>query len=158
MNPEVKTVYLSVSEGTRIQSDSLEDALIAHPEIKTVVLFWAWTQDLYTSNASVFEGYVSVNTIDEEYCFFGNREKALQFASRYDCWDGADFMILKGDILYGYTEDTDMQTSWSDGYDHVGGISPGYDPTWFSWLRVDFDYEKGIEYVLTPDPLPEVKG
>ena len=146
-------VYLDTREGKKITGDSLEEILENHPEIETVVLFYVWSQDYYTSNASVFQAYVSPRTIDQEYCFFGDREDALDFSRSYGCWDGQDFVLLNGKILYGYQENTDYQTSWNDGYDHINGLSEDYDPSWFAWLRVDFDYENGIEYLLSPDAI-----
>ena len=148
-----ETVYLHQKDGKKITGESLEEILESHPEIKTVVLFYVWNQDYYTSNAFIFEAYVSERTIDQEYCFFGDREDALEFSRSYECWDGEDFLLFNGNILYGYQENTDYQTSWNDGYDHSGGLSENYDPSWFSFLRVDFDYKNGIEYLLSPDPI-----
>lgn len=152
---KIDTVYLDVNEGIHINPDELDliDVLEQHPEIKNVVLFYVWEQDFYTSSASVFDAYVSTRDIDEEYCFFGELEDAKEFARSYECWDGMDFVLLNGNILYGYQINTDLQTSWNDGYDHANGLPEGYDPSWFSYLRVDFDYEKGIEYLLSPDPV-----
>lgn len=148
-------IYLDLKEGLRVRAESLEEAIESHPEVKSVILFWTWSEDYYTSNASVFSAYVSPCTLDEEYSFQGDREEALEFARSYDCWDGRDFLILKGDILYGYNSETDMQRSFNDGYDHINGLGEGYDPSWIMWIRADFDYEKGIEYLLSPDPIPE---
>lgn len=150
-----KTEYLNLNEGKRIEAESLEEAIKQHPEVKTVVLFWTWEREYYTSNASKFSAYVHEHTIDEEYCFNGGRKDALKFAQSYDCWDGQDFLILKGDLLYGYNAEYDMQTSWNDGYDHISGIGAGLDPSWLTWLRVDFDYDTGTEYLLSPDPFPK---
>lgn len=148
-------IYLDLKEGLRVRAESLEEAIESHPEVKSVILFWTWSEDYYTSNASVFSAYVSPCKLDEEYSFQGDREEALEFARSYDCWDGEDFLILKGDILYGYNSETDMQRSFNDGYDHINGLGEGYDPSWIMWIRADFDYEKGIEYLLSPDPIPE---
>lgn len=157
----IHSEYLDLSKGQRIEAETLEEALVQHPEVTTVVLFWKWSQDYYTSNASVFEAYVSESRIDEEYSFFGDREDALEYASNYDCWDGDDFILLKiskGYCLYGYRDEVDMQTSWNDGYDHSSGVSKGIDPSWLMWLQVDFDYSTGTEYLLSPDPLPKVSS
>ena len=154
---DFKTEYLSLEDGQRIQAETLKEAIEQNPNIKTVVLFWTWTQDYYTSNAGPFEAYVTVYDIDQEYSFQGGREDALKFADSYDCWDGEGFIILKGDILYGYVAREDNQTSWNDGYDHINGIGEGIDPSWIQWIRVDFDYENGIEYLLSPDPFKNRK-
>lgn len=147
--------YLDPVDGVRVTGE-LEEIIEQHPKIKTVVLFWCWTQDYFTSHAGPFEAYVSESRLDEEYSFFGDREDAIKFAQDYDCWDGETFVILKDDILYGYCCEADLQTSWHDGYDHSGGISEGIDPSWYGWLRVDFDYKTGTEYLLAPDKIPEV--
>lgn len=151
------TIFLNPKDGKIVKAETLQAAIELHPEVKMVVLFWTWTECFYTSNAGPFEAYVSPSDIDEEYSFFGDREDALKFADGYDCWDGDDFVLMPisdGYVLYGYRDEYDEQCSWSDGYDHINGITAGYDPSWFSFIRVDFDYETGTEYVLNPIPLP----
>ena len=158
MKRGIEQIFLDLSEGELIEADSLQEAIEQHPEVETVILVWSWEMDFYTSNAGPFEGYVSQNMIDEEYSFMGDREDALKFADDYKCWDGCDFVLLKvshGYVLYGHNAELDLQTSWSDGYDHSGGISEGIDPSWIPWIRVDFDYNKGVEYLLSPDPIPD---
>lgn len=154
----VDKVYLDLKEGELISADSLVEAIEQHPDIKTVVLFWKWSKDYYTSNAGPFSAYVTESNLDEEYSFFGDREDAIRFAESYDCWDGDDFVLLKvsnGSVLYGHRDECDMQTSWNDGYDHIMGLGDGKDPSWFAWLRVDMDYKTGTEYLLSPDPIPD---
>lgn len=154
---DCETVYLKQKDAVLLNADNtlgLSEILEGNPQIKTVVLFYVWTEDYYTSNASIFEAYVSPATIDEEYSFFGNREEAIEFADSYEgVWDSCEFLLFNGNILYGYQDNHDYQRSFNDGYDHINGLGEGYDPTWFTWLRVDFDYENGIEYLLSPDPI-----
>ncbi len=147
------SVYLNPREGVCVSGDLL-DILEEHPEIEVVILFWYWTEDFFTSNASVFPAFVSKKSLDEEYSFFGNREKAIEFARNYDCWDGDDFVIMNSKYLYSYHSAEDMQVSWNDGYDHIGGLSYGIDPSWISMIRVDFDYKTQTEYLLEPEHIP----
>ena len=146
---------ISLRDGLRLKDLTLEDAINEHPEVKKVILIWAWEAEYYSSNAmGIFSAYTHEHHIDQEYSFEGDREDALEFAKGYDCWDGHDFLILHGDILYSYNIEYDPQTSWNDGYDHMGYPSEGYDPRWLSWLRVDFDPETITEYILKPGPIP----
>ena len=158
MSRNRESIYLDLKDGELISAASLMEAIEQHPDIKTVVLFWKWTRDYYTSNAGPFSAYVTECNLDEEYSFFGGRDEAMIFADNYDCWDGEDFVLLKvsdGLLLYGFRDEYDMQTSWSDGYDHINGLGDGKDPSWFAWLRVDMDYKTGTEYLLSPDPIPD---
>lgn len=150
-----KMVFIPIESGRIVKAETLSDAIEQHPEIEQVVLFWTWRREYYTSNAGPFEGYVCENCLDQEYSFQGDREKALMFANAYDCWDGSDFVILDGRILYGYEEQMNYQTDWNDGYDHISGISDGIDPSWISAIRVDCDYSKGIEYLIEPQAIPK---
>lgn len=142
--------YISIDSGETIEADTLLEAIEQHPEIEQVVLFWTWHNEYFSSYAGPFEAYVSENHLDEEYSFQGGREDALDFAKSYDCWDGFDFVLLRGKILYGFEERSDYQTSWTDGCDHINGISSGIDPSWISEIRVDYDYKTNTEYVLEP--------
>ena len=152
------TIYLDVEDGKRIAADTLKAAIEAHPEIETVVLFWCFERCYYTSNASIFCGYVSESQLDEEYSLYAGREKALEYSEHYDQWDGHDFMLLlDGKVLYGYYKDYDNEVSWHDGYDHHPGLGVGIDPTWISWIVVFEDYKKGIEYVIGPDELSNTR-
>lgn len=155
MTRGAEKVYLRLEDGVRVRAESLEEAIESHPEVETVVLFWTWSREYYTSHASVFEAYVTESSLDEVYSFQGGREDALEFARSYGCWDGQDFLILMGDVLYGYNAKEDLQTSFDDGYDHVNGLGMGYDPLWFTWIRVGFDPDKNAEYLLSPDPIPK---
>lgn len=138
-----KMCYLYPEDGVLVEADTLEDAIKQHPEVKQVVLFWAWERHYFTSNARIFEAYVMERNLDDEYSFYGDREDALAFAHGYGCWDGHTFAILNGDTLYGYNEELDTQTSWNDGYDHISGLHPGIDPQWIRAIVIHTDYTTG---------------
>lgn len=149
------TVYIDVDRGKKISSPSLQDAIENHPEIEMVVLFWCFNRNYYTSNASVFVGYVSETQLDEEYSLYAGRDAALDYSKRYDQWDGHDLMLLLGGkVLYGYYEDYDYEVSWNDGYDHHPGLGTGVDPSWISYIVAYRNYETGTEYLIEPQPLP----
>lgn len=148
--------YLDLNDAERIKADdSLYDLLEEHPDIERVILFWSVTRDYYTSNASIFSGYVTETKLDEEYSFDGNRESALKYAESYCQWDGHVMLLLMGGkVLYGFYEDYDPQTSWDDGYDHHPGLSKGIDPSWIRLIVVFDDHATGTEYVLEPKKYP----
>lgn len=151
-----KTEYLELSEGELVDVGDLQEFITDHPEIERVILFWSYQRDMFTSNASIFEAYVSEHILDVEYCFDGGRDAAIEYAKHYDQWDGHDMILLMdGKVLYGYYDDYDMDCSWNDGYNHVSGIHEGIDPSWISFIRVDTDYATGTEYLLSPDPYPK---
>lgn len=151
-------VDLDIEDGKRIRADSLQAVLEKHTEIEMVVLFWCFTRDYYTSNASIFSGYVQESQLDEEYSLYAGYKDALEYSKHYDQWDGHDFMLLlDGRVLYGYYSDHDPEVSWNDGYDHHPGLGAGVDPSWIAYIVVDRDHITNTEYLIGPDPLSDCR-
>lgn len=150
MTGRMKNEQITLKDGVRVEGETLKEILTDHPEIESVILFWAWESDYYTSYAGIFAGYVTEKAIDEEYSLNTDREGALEFSDNYSCWDGHPLYIFNGKVLYGYNLEADMQRSWNDGYDHTSGLGNEIDPDQIIFLEIDVDYEKGIRYILAP--------
>lgn len=113
--------------------EDLHEYLVQHKdEIYYVALTWTWAPtyiDVETDRevdapGSRYDGYpiyavFSCDEIDGEYSFYGTIDDAIEYASKYDQWDGQDCFELDGCVLHANYVAENVQSEWHDDEDDI---------------------------------------